>query len=81
MKRQVRFYDTVPLHPYTLRLLWEAVLSDLAQGMRETKDKVTQPMLLINVVALTNFSNGFCWATKPTRNRGHRGVPRSDGIG
>jgi len=77
MTRQIRFYDSPPPIPYTLRLLWEQVFPDLAQGIARDKKKGYTP-IPITVEALTQTLQEF-FGYEPDAT-GNRGIPRSEWI-
>jgi hypothetical protein len=77
MARQVRFYDSPPPIPYTLRLLWEQVFPDLAQGIARDKKKGYTP-IPVTVEALTQTLQKF-FGYEPDAT-GNRGMPRSEWI-
>jgi hypothetical protein len=77
MTRQVRFYDSPPPIPYTLRLLWEQVFPELAQGIARDKKKGYTP-IPVTIEALTQTLQKFFGYEPDTT--GNRGIPRSEWI-
>ncbi|SRR6266436_705470 len=70
MARQVRFYDSPPPIPYTLRLLWEQVFPDLAQGIERDKKKGYTPIPVTVETLTQTLQKFFGYEADATGNRG-----------
>jgi hypothetical protein len=77
MARQVRFYDSPPPIPYTLRLLWEQVFPDLAQGIERDKKKGFTPVPVTVENLTQTLQKFFGYEADAT---GNRGIPRSEWV-